>query len=106
MNECDENHGCDHTCANNNGSYTCTCDLGFALDSDGRNCSGIIRSFYEIILLQTRINEIFYSANVHDIKTLLDLRNYWRGCSTGAKCTPAFLRYKILEYIYICFGCV
>ncbi|XP_035689613.1 matrilin-2-like [Branchiostoma floridae] len=39
-NECSSNNGgCDQTCTNTRGSYTCSCRQGFVLDSDGRGCS-------------------------------------------------------------------
>ena len=41
MNECsDNNGGCEHTCINSEGSYSCSCNSGYSLDSNDRNCSG------------------------------------------------------------------
>ena len=34
------NHGCQMKCNNNIGSYTCSCDKGYYLTSNGRDCSG------------------------------------------------------------------
>ena len=31
---------CDHTCTNTEGSFTCSCQSGFSLDSDGGTCIG------------------------------------------------------------------
>lgn len=31
-------HGCAHICINTFGSYTCTCHIGYELNSDGRRC--------------------------------------------------------------------
>ena len=33
---------CDQICHNNNGSYSCLCDDGFALNDDGLHCDGKI----------------------------------------------------------------
>ena len=33
-------HQCDQNCHNNIGSYTCTCNIGWTLDFDGRRCNG------------------------------------------------------------------
>ena len=35
------NGGCQQTCNNNEGSYTCACLTGFELDDDDHGCSGI-----------------------------------------------------------------
>ena len=41
-NECDANNGgCSHNCINTEGSLECSCRVGYTLDSDGKNCSGI-----------------------------------------------------------------
>ena len=41
INECGTNNGgCAHNCANNQGSFTCSCRNGFQLASDGRSCNG------------------------------------------------------------------
>lgn len=32
------NGGCNHTCTNSEGSYECSCNAGFVLRADGRNC--------------------------------------------------------------------
>ena len=41
LNEClTENGGCRQTCTNTVGSFVCSCNEGFTLASDGRNCTG------------------------------------------------------------------
>ena len=35
-----DNGGCEQNCLNNNGSYSCTCSIGYGLDSNQKNCSG------------------------------------------------------------------
>ena len=34
------NHNCQQQCHNTVGSYTCSCNSGFDLNSDGRTCTG------------------------------------------------------------------
>ena len=42
INECDVSNGdCSHNCTNTEGSFGCSCRVGYTLDSDGRSCSGI-----------------------------------------------------------------
>ena len=42
MNEClDNNGGCDHNCTNTIGSFECSCQPGYDLDSDGLACVGM-----------------------------------------------------------------
>ena len=42
IDECSENRDdCEHVCANNVGSYSCTCQDGYRLDANGRTCNGI-----------------------------------------------------------------
>ena len=41
IDECSEDiHRCDQHCHNTIGSYMCSCDTGFLLDSDGYTCNG------------------------------------------------------------------
>ena len=35
-----DNGGCEQSCLNNNGSYSCTCSNGYGLVSNQKNCSG------------------------------------------------------------------
>ena len=41
INEClGPDHGCEYSCENAVGSFTCGCDVGFELNTDGRTCRG------------------------------------------------------------------
>ena len=63
VNECNGDHECDHSCANLDGSYTCSCDPGYELQSDHRSCEGVnyvlvlITCIYDSLLLPSDINE-------------------------------------------------
>ncbi|XP_052806262.1 notch homolog 2 N-terminal-like protein B [Mya arenaria] len=44
--ECnDKTHSCDHNCTNEEGAYSCSCNMGYLLDIDNRTCSGKIEAF-------------------------------------------------------------
>ena len=34
------NHGCQHKCVNEHGSFSCRCDKGYELNNDNKTCSG------------------------------------------------------------------
>ena len=41
IDEClSNNGGCHHNCHNSDGSYTCSCNDGYQLNSDGHTCEG------------------------------------------------------------------
>ena len=47
INECDTgNGGCDHKCTNTDGSYTCSCNSDYELNSDSHTCNGLFYSYY------------------------------------------------------------
>ena len=39
INEC-ASSPCEHTCTNTPGSFVCSCNDGYMLNSDGRTCTG------------------------------------------------------------------
>ena len=42
VNECEGNsHGCEHRCHDTDHAYYCTCEPGYILDDNRKNCSGI-----------------------------------------------------------------
>ena len=41
IDECDRGiDGCQHACRNNDGGFLCTCNTGYALAPNGKNCTG------------------------------------------------------------------
>ena len=43
INECNTSKGgCDHTCTNSVGSYTCSCNDGYELNFDDHACDGML----------------------------------------------------------------
>ena len=54
VDECIEGiHQCHQVCQNIIGSYTCGCNDGFMLDTDGRSCNG--KSFFSTLSSLTNI---------------------------------------------------
>lgn len=48
-NECQTGHNCQQICHNTIGSYTCSCNQAYDLNSDGRTCTGkglLIQTLY------------------------------------------------------------
>ena len=44
IDECSDDPSiCDHTCENEPGSYSCTCDDGYTLAADRSTCSGLFK---------------------------------------------------------------
>ena len=42
IDECNSNNGgCEQTCSNVDGSFSCDCEIGFTLSGDGRTCLGL-----------------------------------------------------------------
>ncbi len=40
-NECSVNNGdCEHICTNTKGNFSCSCNTGYSLDDNERNCTG------------------------------------------------------------------
>jgi len=40
INECSISSSCEQNCLNTNGSFVCSCEDGYVLNSDGQNCTG------------------------------------------------------------------
>ena len=42
INECAAGtHDCGQVCTNTDGSFTCSCNSGYTLDSNGKTCNGV-----------------------------------------------------------------
>ena len=46
INECDDLNDCEQLCMNTEGSYSCSCTMGFDLADDGRKCNGTYQHIY------------------------------------------------------------
>ena len=54
INECNNNNGgCEHSCHNTNGSYYCSCNTSYIINSDNHHCDGKI---IDVLLLSNIIN--------------------------------------------------
>ena len=60
INECKTNNGgCPSLCINSVGSYTCSCQDGFDLASDGKTCIGM----YNVSCVQLTLSQLVSSAD-------------------------------------------
>ena len=66
MNECLINNGnCSQSCINTNGSYICSCDLGYTLGADRFTCNGKVK--WNIHLSPCIVTCIYYVCCLKDI---------------------------------------
>ena len=42
IDECTDYSDCEHICVNAIGNYSCLCNDGYSLDTNNRNCSGLL----------------------------------------------------------------
>ena len=73
-NECASNNGgCNHTCNNTDGSFVCSCDSGYTLDSDKLGCLGISKTNITCIMAfhQTLMNVLMVMVAVNKTVTIL-----------------------------------
>ena len=51
INECTaDTDDCDQVCTNTDGSFTCSCNSGYTLDSNERTCNGLLAKLLYINL--------------------------------------------------------
>ena len=43
IDECSEVDSCSQMCTNTDGNFTCGCNIGYLLDTDGTTCNGMYR---------------------------------------------------------------
>ena len=70
IDECAENSdGCAQNCTDTDGSYTCSCEVGYDLAYDGRGCNGkkkhqLIANYRSIFCMQTLMNVLMVAMDV------------------------------------------
>ena len=58
IDECSEVDSCSQMCTNTDGNFTCGCNIGYLLDTDGTTCNGMYRehihssTIYTIMVLK------------------------------------------------------
>ena len=80
INECEEQTDrCTQDCTNSAGSYTCSCNSGYRLQSDGFSCNGkfqvvsaVLIHFSSVIQMLMNVLKILMVVNRH-VETLLAL---------------------------------
>ena len=67
IDECSEDlNGCQTSCENLIGSYRCSCDDGFELAANGRDCEGMMMMITTAMIIYSSIVHIHFSS-VHSI---------------------------------------
>ena len=90
IDECDLNNACDHTCNNNDGSFTCSCNIGYTLNVDGRTCDGktMFSNIQQLFSVQRMILPPIADKNECDLDRPCD-----QGCINNVgsyQCTCSF----------------
>ena len=89
INECEEEiDKCVHICHNNNGSYYCSCNNGFIIDTDGYSCDG---NFHSVLP---------YNNRSHVVVVLLDIDE----CSDGIHSCEQVCNNSHGTYNCLCFN--
>ena len=88
INECLLNQtSCSQTCTNTNGSYTCSCRVGFLINADNRTCNGKFNVNMKITLFTpfnaTDINECNSSNGGCSHACNNTIGSYICSCRTG-----------------------
>ena len=84
INECETaNGGCEQMCSNTIGSFACSCDVGYRLDSNGLNCSGkFAKLWFNELQLKPFEQHFCCYADINECENS-DLNN----CDGNAQCT-------------------
>ena len=103
------NGGCEYNCTNTDGSFNCSCDAGYELDSDGFNCSSEIAQFHQSIIFMVKtladIDECMRNLSFCDpLATCVDTEgSYTCPCNPGytgdgfVSCTSKLHGYSVLN---------
>lgn len=60
INECTSSSPCEQICVNTPGSFQCSCNPGYLLNSNGRNCTGVFIILC-VHIITTAISDITYT---------------------------------------------
>ena len=64
IDECtDGTNNCAQVCINTEGGFTCGCNIGYLLDTDGITCNGMEKSFVHTIYLMLHLHMYYYTHN-------------------------------------------
>ena len=105
INECSANtHDCSYQegCQNTQGSYRCTCDVGYYLDDDQRTCKG--KSIYKKASSTHCVNNISTMYTV--AKTFIDSSNLKYVICAKASNTRRDLQVELYVYIISIYACM
>ena len=75
INECTGSNNCQQVCTNTEGSFTCGCEAGYVLDSEGATCSGI-----RILCLLCAFHLVMFSQESPALNLLSAVISLAMGC--------------------------
>ena len=109
INECvTDNGNCSHDCTNTPGSYLCSCNNGYSIDTDGHSCSGNYQLFSTVFPLEIDINECNTNNGGCDHNCINTIGSYQCQCregyetnNNGINCTGILFiaYYQLLFYV-------
>ena len=86
INECSTNNGgCNQTCTNTNGSYECSCNIGFNLADNNHDCDGTLYynvMYYHCIVISD-INECNTGEHLCEQVCVNNIGSYNCDCFIG-----------------------
>ena len=86
INECSTNNGgCNQTCTNTNGSYECSCNVGFNLADNNHDCDGTLYynvMYYHCIVISD-INECNTGEHLCEQVCVNNIGSYSCDCFIG-----------------------
>ena len=89
IDECTQRtNGCDHNCTNTDGSYYCTCMVGYELEPDNRTCTGDVYVYtYSTCMRNAHAYDVSMYMQSYSVAIINNIRKQFKFVSIGFMCT-------------------